>query len=79
MKPKMYRKTKSTKGNPKMTAWNPKNDNGGGNVKGTIIGPMSSVGTTDDHPSPDQGMNKGLVTPSGSPSMGKKSSVGPNG
>jgi len=40
-----------------MTAWNPKNDNGGGRVQGTIIGPESSVGTTDDHPSPDQGMS----------------------
>ena len=62
MKPKMYRKTKSTKGNPKMGAWNPKNDTGGGKVQGTIIGPLSSVGTTDDHPAPDQGMAKGIKT-----------------
>ena len=60
MKPKMYRKTKSTKGDPSMTAWNPKKDNGGGRVQGTIIGPLSSVGTTDDHPAPNQGMAKDL-------------------
>ncbi|MHC4158064.1 MAG: hypothetical protein ACYSSO_03205 [Planctomycetota bacterium] len=79
MKPKMYRKTKASRGS-NIADWNPRNDNGGGKFAGTIIGPMSSVGTTDDHPSPDQGMAKGIVTPSGgSPSMGKKSSVGPNG
>ena len=79
MKPKMYRKTKTVKGS-NMTAWNPKNDTGGGNVAGTIIGPMSSVGTTDDHPSPDQGMSEGiLAAPGKSSGMGKKSSVGPNG
>ena len=60
MKPKMYRKTKENNGNPKLAAWNPKNDTGGGRVKGTIIGPMSSVGTTDERPSPNQGMNKQL-------------------
>lgn len=59
MKPKPYRKTKPTKGS-NMTAWNPKRDTGGGRVEGTIIGPMTSVGTTVDHPSPDQGMDKGL-------------------
>ena len=59
MKPKMYRKTKKSEGS-NMTAWNPKRDTGGGKVAGTIIGPMSSVGTTDDHPAPDQGMDKGL-------------------
>tara|TARA_Y100000310_G_scaffold270027_1_gene283618 strand:+ start:111 stop:335 length:225 start_codon:yes stop_codon:yes gene_type:complete len=74
----MYRKTKKSKGS-NLADWNPKTDNGGGKVAGTIIGPMSSVGTTVDHPSPDQGMDKGIVTPSGSPAMGKKSSVGPNG
>ena len=35
MKPKMYRKTKASKPDPKMTAWNPKNDSGGGKVQGT--------------------------------------------
>ena len=58
-KPKPYRKTKKSKGS-NISDWNPKNDNGGGKVKGTIIGPMSSVGTTDEHPSPDQGMEKGI-------------------
>ena len=59
MKPKMYRKTKSTKGS-NMGDWNPKKDNGGGTVQGVIIGPETSVGTTADHPSVDQGMKKGL-------------------
>jgi len=59
MKPKMYRKTKTTKGS-NIGDWNPKKDNGGGTVAGVIIGPMSSVGTTDDHPSVDQGMKKEL-------------------
>ena len=59
MKPKMYRKKKKSKGS-NLSDWNPKKDNGGGQVKGVIIGPMSSVGTTDEHPSVDQGMNKGL-------------------
>jgi len=65
-----------------MGSWNPKGDNGGGAVAGTIIGPMSSVGTTDDHPSPDQGMdkNKGIgMMPGKAGGMGKKSAVGPNG
>lgn len=57
MKPKVYRKTKKSKGS-NIRAWNPKNDNGGGRVKGTIIGPMSSVGTTDQHPAPNQGMER---------------------
>jgi len=59
MKPKPYRKTKKSTGS-NISEWNPKNDTGGGRVKGTIIGPMSSVGTTDDHPSPNQGMAKEL-------------------
>ena len=56
-KPGPYRKTKASKGS-NISDWNPKNDNGGGTVKGTIIGPMTSVGTTDDHPAPAQGMKK---------------------
>ena len=56
----MYR-SKSVDRTSDIADWNPKNDNGGGQVKGTIIGPESSVGTTDDHPSPDQGMDKGLA------------------
>jgi hypothetical protein len=59
MLPKMYRKKKKSKGS-NMGDWNTKNDSGGGNVKGVIIGPESSVGTTADHPSVDQGMEKGL-------------------
>jgi hypothetical protein len=65
MKPKMYRKTKAIKGS-NLADWNPKNDTGGGRVSGTIIGPKSSVGDTDDHPWPDQGMAKELKKPSGS-------------
>jgi len=59
MKPKMYRKKKASKGS-NIADWNPKKNNGGGNVQGVIIGPMTSVGTTDDHPSVDQGMDKGI-------------------
>ena len=44
-KPKMYRKTKKSKGS-NIADWNPSNNTGGGRVDGTIIGPMSSVGTT---------------------------------
>ena len=58
-KPKAYRKTKKSRGS-NISDWNPKGDKGGGRVKGTIIGPLSSVGTTDEHPSPDQGMEKGI-------------------
>jgi hypothetical protein len=61
-KPKPYRKTKASKGS-NISDWNPENDTGGGRVKGTIIGPLSSVGTTDDHPAPNQGMAKELETP----------------
>ena len=57
MKPKPYRPTKASKGS-KMIDF--KANAGGGKVAGTIIGPLSSVGTTDDHPSPDQGNDKGL-------------------
>lgn len=78
MKPKPYRKTKSTKGS-NMGHWNPKGNNAGGRVAGTIIGPLSSVGTTDDHPSPDQGSDKGLHLAGGKRMKGKKSAVGPNG
>jgi len=76
-KPKMYRKTKKSKGS-NIADWNPSNNTGGGRVDGTIIGPMSSVGTTDDHPAPDQGMAKEIKNPSGSNhGMGKSSSIGP--
>jgi hypothetical protein len=61
MKPKMYRKKKKSKGSD-IADWNPNGDNGGGKVKGVIIGPESSVGTTDDHPSVDQGMDDGIKT-----------------
>ena len=61
MKPKPYRKKKSSKGSD-ITGWNTKGDNGGGKVKGTIIGPMTSVGTVDKHPAPNQGMKKELET-----------------
>ena len=60
-KPKVYRKTKKSKGSD-IADWNPENDTGGGKVKGVIIGPMSSVGTTADHPSTDQGMAKDIKT-----------------
>lgn len=59
MKPKMYRKTKATKGSD-ISEWNPKNDTGGGRVKGVIIGPESSVGTIATRPAANQGMNKEL-------------------
>ena len=59
MKPKPYRKKKKSKGSD-IADWNPKNDTGGGKVEGVIIGPESSVGTTDDHPSADQGMEEGI-------------------
>ena len=58
MKPKMYRKTKASKPDPKMTAWNPKNDSGGGKVQGVILGPESSIGTNATKASADQGNSK---------------------
>ena len=58
-KPKMYRSKKVDRTSD-IGDWNVTKDNGGGNVKGTIIGPMTSVGTTDKHPTPDQGMEKGI-------------------
>jgi hypothetical protein len=53
----MYR-SKSTDRTSNIADWNPSNNDGGGKVKGTIIGPETSVGTTDDHPAPNQGMKK---------------------
>ena len=62
MKPKMYRKTKESRGS-NLTNW--KTDDGGGPVEGVIIGPESSVGTVATNPSSDQGNDKGLVVPQG--------------
>ena len=42
MKPKMYRKTKTSKGSNIASF---KNNAGGGAVKGIIIGPLTSTGT----------------------------------
>ena len=59
-KPRPYRKkTLPTKGS-NIADWNPKGDTGGGDVKGIIIGPKSSVGDIATHPDTDNGMNKGL-------------------
>ena len=60
MKPKMYRKTKKSKGS-NITAWNPKKDTGGGTVKGVIKGPMSSIGSCPTNPSVEQAMEKGTT------------------
>lgn len=59
MKPKPYRKTKKSKGS-NISAWNPEKDTGGGEVKGVIKGPMSSIGTCATNPETDQGMSKGI-------------------
>lgn len=65
-KPKMYRKTKKTDGST-IADWNPSKDTGGGRVAGTIKGPLSSIGDEVLGPgNTDQGMAKGLETPSGS-------------
>ena len=56
-KPKVYRKTKPTNGSGMM---NYKVNEGGGNVEGIIIGPLSSVGTVATTPEADQGKDKGL-------------------
>jgi len=56
MKPKVYRKSKSTKGT-KNKPW-PKNE-AGGNVKGGIVGPKSSVGDNPSHPRVEQGNDVG--------------------
>jgi hypothetical protein len=58
-KPKMYR-SKSTDRTSDIADWNPSGDNAGGNVKGVIIGPKTSVGDVDSHPSTDQGNKKGI-------------------
>ena len=56
MKPKMYRKTKSTS-RPNKLPWI--KNKGGGTVKGVIAGPESSIGTNPTHPSVEQGNDKG--------------------
>jgi len=57
MKPKMYRKTKESKGSD-MAKFKP--NEGGGRVEGVIIGPESSVGTVTTRPEVDQGNDKGI-------------------
>lgn len=55
MKPKMYRKTKKSKGSDlrlNVTT------HGGGKVKGVIKGPKSSIGDEATFPSVDQGNDK---------------------
>jgi len=56
MKPKMYRKTKSTKGS-KLAEQNKQNA-GGGTVTGVIRGPKSSIGDEATFPSVEQGNDK---------------------
>ena len=62
MKPKPYRKTKPTKGSD-LANFHP--TEAGGGVEGVIVGPESSMGTVVDHPSADQGNDKGLTIPQG--------------
>ena len=57
MKPKMYRKTKPTKGSD-IAKFKP--TEAGGKVEGIIIGPESSVGTVATRPEVDQGNDLGL-------------------
>ena len=57
MKPKMYRKTKKTS-RPNKLPWD--KNKGGGTVKGVIVGPESSVGSSEiAPPSVEQGNDKG--------------------
>lgn len=56
MKPKMYRKTKSTKGSD-MSKF--KDTDAGGPVQGVIIGPETSVGTVATTPSVATGSKNG--------------------
>jgi hypothetical protein len=57
MKPKMYRKTKESKGSD-MAKF--KANEAGGPVEGVIIGPESSMGTVATYPQVDQGNDKGI-------------------
>ncbi len=56
-KPKMYRKTKPSKGS-NIANWNPKKDSGGGKVEGVIVGPETSVGTVATKATVEQGNSK---------------------
>ena len=59
MKPKVYRKTKANKGSDLAKY---KNNNAGGKVKGIIVGPETSTGTTSgaycESPHTEQGDKK---------------------
>lgn len=57
MKPKMYRKTKASRGSDIAKF---KATEAGGPVAGVIIGPESSVGTVATHPNVDQGNEKDI-------------------
>ena len=57
MKPKVYRKTKVSKGSDIAKF---KANEAGGPVEGVIIGPESSVGTVATTPQVDQGNEKGI-------------------
>jgi len=57
MKPKMYRKTKSTKGSDISKF---KATDAGGSVAGVIIGPETSVGTVATYATVNQGNEKGI-------------------
>jgi hypothetical protein len=57
MKPKMYRKTKASRGSD-IAKFKP--TEAGGPVKGIIIGPETSVGTVATNPNVDQGNEKGI-------------------
>jgi hypothetical protein len=57
MKPKMYRKTKASRGSDIAKF---KATEAGGPVEGVIIGPESSVGTVATTPQADQGNEKGI-------------------
>ena len=56
-KPKMYQKTKASKGSDLSKF---KATDAGGPVEGVIIGPESSVGTVATRPEVDQGNEKGI-------------------
>jgi hypothetical protein len=55
MKPKVYRKTKSTKGSDIRLN---KSNSAGGKVNGVIKGPISSIGDEATFPSVEQGNDK---------------------
>ena len=57
MKPKMYRKTKASRGSELAKF---KATEAGGPVTGVIVGPTSSVGTVATTPQVDQGNEKGI-------------------